>query len=582
MTNGVMEIGNEIASDISSESTGRDSAVVRTLGDLLTCLEAKRPPALAMLRTTCSRLSAFFDKPVTEISIDDVVDSREEFRAFLQGRKYARNSIRTFVNYTRILISLSSKHGWEPGKEIREEWRKPAALAEGRHCRSIVTYFSKRFKSPSDVTNVDINDWILKRVQQGHSLKNAQRMRGQLWRILREAGCAIASPNALLREKNYGVPLEKLPTTLRSQLLDILKWKQAKFALNRPKGGRHRAISSRNLRRIVCGLYGFAANILGERGISSFAELIRKNIVAAFVEWCINERAVSGRSLAGTLGVLYAALRYRESDLSLNLSWFKQLMGSLPTDDDSASKARKMEKYLDYRELESIPDRIRSDRLRCDGGIRRVAQLAMEELMIKWLTILPWRQRNIRECRIGGRKPNLFKAKVPEFSDIDKPQWVIEEEKRNPDLKVWQFHFDRDETKTGIEVAAILPRPLVPLLEEYLDVYRPNLTNGEDPGTLFLNRSGKAIEIKDMTNRVCSITMRYAGKRVNPHVFRDIVAFTWLKEHPRDYLTLSKVLWHSNLNTTIKIYGSRFNESSGVCAMEAWIEERERRLPRAA
>jgi hypothetical protein len=37
---------------------------------------------------------------------------------------------------------------------------------------------------------------------------------------------------------------------------------------------------------------------------------------------------------------------------------------------------------------------------------------------------------------------------------------------------------------------------------------------------------------------------------------------------------LSKLLWHRNINTTLKEYGSRFNESNGVAAMEAWLEQR--------
>jgi len=41
-----------------------------------------------------------------------------------------------------------------------------------------------------------------------------------------------------------------------------------------------------------------------------------------------------------------------------------------------------------------------------------------------------------------------------------------------------------------------------------------------------------------------------------------------------DYLRVSKMLWHANPNEVIKTYGSLFNESSGVCDMEAWLEER--------
>jgi hypothetical protein len=62
---------------------------------------------------------------------------------------------------------------------------------------------------------------------------------------------------------------------------------------------------------------------------------------------------------------------------------------------------------------------------------------------------------------------------------------------------------------------------------------------------------------------------------VTPHLFRDIVSFAWLKAHPKDYLTLSKMLWHSSPALVISTYGSQFNESSGVCAMESWLEERE-------
>jgi integrase len=206
----------------------------------------------------------------------------------------------------------------------------------------------------------------------------------------------------------------------------------------------------------------------------------------------------------------------------------------------------------------------------------------VDELMIRWLTVLPWRQRNLRECRIAGSAPNLFRAKVPLYSDIDKPAWLLEAEKKDPNIEVWQFHFSTDETKTGVEIKAILPRPLVPLLEEYLTEYRPLLINDTDPGTLILSGAGTPISINEMTNKITSLTLRHGGKRVNPHLFRDIVAFTWLMDHPRDFLTLSKLLWHSNVNTTLRVYGSRFNSSVAVTAMEAWIEEREKHLARAA
>jgi integrase len=206
--------------------------------------------------------------------------------------------------------------------------------------------------------------------------------------------------------------------------------------------------------------------------------------------------------------------------------------------------------------------------------VKQVARLVAQELLIKWLTVLAWRQRNVRECRIAGSSPNLFKAKIPPFSDIDMPEWVQQELQRNRDAEFWQFHFSPLETKTNKDVHAILPRQLISLLEEYLNEFRPYLVGTADPGLLFLNNRGNPMRANQVDRLVSGLTLRHGGRRVNPHLFRDIVAFTWLKEHPKDFLTLSKILWHSNVNTSIQTYGSRFDESSGVCAMDSWLDAR--------
>ena len=196
---------------------------------------------------------------------------------------------------------------------------------------------------------------------------------------------------------------------------------------------------------------------------------------------------------------------------------------------------------------------------------------------MKWLLILPWRQRNIRECRVSGPEPNLFKNTIPAFSELTKPDWVLLEEQRNRSAQFWQFRFGPHETKTGIAIHSLLPKQLVPLLEEYLSGHRPHLLRGNHCDTLFVNHRGGPIDETTMTQTVRQLTLRYAGRIVSPHRFRDIVAYAWLQDHPDDYLRLSKLLWHRNINTTIRIYGARFNESSGVCAMESWLEEREKK-----
>jgi integrase len=262
----------------------------------------------------------------------------------------------------------------------------------------------------------------------------------------------------------------------------------------------------------------------------------------------------------------------------MDLSWYRTMLESIPSESYDDVKARKAKKYLEYEVLESIPQQIRAKRASAaKQGKEQVARLVMEELMISWLLVLPWRQRNLRECRIGGQNPNLFKERVPASSYIDIPAWARQEEASNPNAKFWQFRFSHEETKTGISVHALVPRSLVDLLEDYLSEYRPISLKGRKCDTLFVPLEADAMRSLFVTNTISDLTLRYGGRRVTPHLFRDVVAFAWLKSNPEAYLRLSKMLWHKNVSTTIDIYGSRFNQASGVIAMEEWLTEREKK-----
>ena len=68
--------------------------------------------------------------------------------------------------------------------------------------------------------------------------------------------------------------------------------------------------------------------------------------------------------------------------------------------------------------------------------------------------------------------------------------------------------------------------------------------------------------------------MRYVDRSLNPHIYRDIFAYHWLDQHPHDYLTLSKILWHRNIKETIDTYGSEFDESHAVVRVEEWLNSK--------
>lgn len=59
-----------------------------------------------------------------------------------------------------------------------------------------------------------------------------------------------------------------------------------------------------------------------------------------------------------------------------------------------------------------------------------------------------------------------------------------------------------------------------------------------------------------------------------PHLFRDILAFDWLRMSPEDHLTLSKLLLHRNIQMILKKYGPCFDQSTGVARMDDWRANR--------
>jgi integrase len=192
--------------------------------------------------------------------------------------------------------------------------------------------------------------------------------------------------------------------------------------------------------------------------------------------------------------------------------------------------------------------------------------------MIEWLTTLPWRQRNIRECRLGTPETsNLFFAPLPEQIHIARPKWVDEALNDNPNQSFWQFHFRPDETKIGRTVRGVLPRRLINPLVEFLRDHRPRLLGAVDPGTLFVNRDGAALDYQIVTYHVSEIVLKYGGRRMTPHLFRDAFAYAWLDAFPEDYLSLSKCLWHTTVRYTLSVYGRNFDESNGVRRTDEWL-----------
>jgi hypothetical protein len=316
------------------------------------------------------------------------------------------------------------------------------------------------------------------------------------------------------------------------------------------------------------------------RKVSTLPELLSQEPITAFVGWCLNERKVCGRSVEIDLGRI-CGLRSYPLLAAMDFSWVPKLMSQLPKRHESEIQEKKDGKWLPYDILAGIPERIREDAVR-DRTLSEKAKGAMMRgaLLVQLIATLPWRQQNIRQCKVmpfaqGG---NLYKEPIPASSRIKRSVWAEEAHRANPAEPFWQFYFRAHETKTGYVARALLPSQLVPPLEEYLSRYR-GLLLGErrDPGTLFFTRNGRPFSRSGILCLVGDITRKYGKVRVNPHLFRDIWAVKWLEDHPEDYLTVMKTLWHRKIDTSLK-YGAGFDESHAAVRIEASLDGRKKGL----
>ena len=412
----------------TSAFDAKPTAPVRTTGDLLSILSEKPPRTLPMMRTACGLLGKYLELPGDQIPIDLIEDRKRGFRPFLESHRYKENSVRSYVFQQTHLLKTAKRFGWRPDCHLTDEWKPVFELAARAHLTDIARHFSRSTDSPSEVTEKAVDQWGEARVREGLKFFTVAAKKNSFLRLLQKVGALKSTPARLLRFEKFGVPLEDLSAGLSQDIKTVLKWKQAPFAKNRPKFGKIRAVTANNDRLILTQIAGYVINDRGDSP-QSLSDLLQQDYLEGFIEWAMNERRVKGRSIQGRLAGILAIVKHHPMFAGKDYTWFKALIDSIPIEDESEIKKRKASKYVSYEELEAIPARIRQFR---DAYARkrnrrsiRVAQLAMEELIFRWFIVFPWRQRNLRECRVAGPAPNLFKAKIPPITEIDRACYEV-------------------------------------------------------------------------------------------------------------------------------------------------------------
>jgi Phage integrase family len=561
-----------------------EASAITTVSQLLAAVEpGLSAPMRAVVKTMIGHLSACVGRPFEQMPLSALIDADHVLTGYLRGQQRLKQStINSYRKAAKFLFNRAKKLGClSQNAEIPEAWLLIFTAAQKEGLAQIVRYAIRQGLSPSKLSDRDLDRWgdilIARKRQAAYAAGLKNQFRSLIRRFDLSSALPLISPQ---RNYLYGIPTTSMPPKLRQDISDILAFKQGKvWAPGLPRRARQGPVSAAGLEGEFCQLYGFAVRILG-LNVDSLADLVTERIVKEFAGWLINERKLFHRTVILTLASLYAGVRYyatfRSTDGSTNIRWWQELIAEIEPEPESERQERKRRKCLPYEVVASIPTQLRERRNSFPKASDPFewAFLLQCELLMTWLSVHAWRRRNLCQCKLGLQEgdANLFLAPLSATADIDLPGSVKDRLRVNPNEPFWQFRFLTSQMKKKRMMRGALPIQVVPLLEEYLPHRRELLArSGQDHDELFLNRDGQPFEPDDMTALVKKLTLRYAGRENPPHLFRTIVGSQFLRENPRDYLSLQKILGHTNPSWTAKIYGSNFDESSGVCVMEEWL-----------
>jgi len=172
--------------------------------------------------------------------------------------------------------------------------------------------------------------------------------------------------------------------------------------------------------------------------------LVTPDLVSSFIGWLTNVRRMPGLSVATELSWLTGPLTAHPCYVDKDFTWLSRLIQEIPFEPESQRRERRLRKYLPYDTVADTPCRIHETRLKAPAAGRRdVAWAVHHELLMTWLVLEPWRQRNIRECKLGLRSEgaNLFKAAILPLDKVKLPKWAEAMLRVNPREELWQYYF---------------------------------------------------------------------------------------------------------------------------------------------
>jgi len=536
--------------------------------------------------------------PVDSINLDDLYERRRQFIVALARLRIEPQERRRHSDRIKDLLNRANDLGWKPDQFLSEKWRSYFAKAQEEGCLELLRHFARLRVEPEKLTIAEIDNWVDQRtINRDKSFASAWTIGSRFTTMLLKDYPDL-DPVSAAQLDDYAIEVESMAPTLQREVRALITFRRNRADgvddevdhrywddyVNLPpvkKREQIREIRAKQLEAVIRRVCGFLKE--KKQYPTSLKQIFRPKVFEKYRDWLVITRKLEPWAVEGVFAVLVgSALQYQQ--LAGGRIWMTNFMRSIPREPNAERRQRMARKTLSYNALHDIPEQLFKERIlipQTPSTSRQIATLAMKELLIRWFLVLPWRARNICECRIRDPKKgadpqdNLYCDIIPPNAPMRIPPWVKSRTDKDPSTTIWQYTFSPDECKGDKRIHRVLPLELIEPLETYLK-YRDDLISSAHTNALFLNSKGRPLDDCALYFLLSEITLVHAGKRTSAKVLRDVFAFHYIRSYPGPdcFARLSRRLWHAHEMTTRKYYATQYNFSLATEYLERYLNLR--------